>query len=120
MYSLKTGALIHAAIVSACLLCENVAAADANSLDEFGKAIGVAFQIRDDILDVEGETDIIGKPVGSDQSLDKATYPSLFGIAASRRRCDELLGGAMGNLESFSGSSTSLAWLARFIVERGQ
>ncbi len=120
MYALKTGALIHAAIMSACLLCENVAAADANSLDEFGKAIGVAFQIRDDILDVEGETDIIGKPVGSDQSLDKATYPSLVGIAASRRRCDELLGGALSNLESYSGSATSLAWLARYIVKRGQ
>lgn len=120
MYSLKTGALIHAAIVSACLLCEDLSEAKANSLDDFSQAIGVAFQIRDDILDVEGETDIIGKPVGSDQSLDKATYPALFGLVASRQRCDELLDGALSNLESFADSATSLAWLARYIVARGQ
>jgi len=120
MYSLKTGALIHAAIVSACLLCEDLSEAKANSLDDFSQAIGVAFQIRDDILDVEGETDIIGKPVGSDQSLDKATYPALFGLAASRQRCDELLDGALSNLESFADSAASLAWLARYIVARGQ
>jgi farnesyl diphosphate synthase len=120
MYSLKTGALIHAAIVSACLLCEDLPTAKANSLSDFSQAIGVAFQIKDDILDVEGETDIIGKPVGSDQSLDKATYPALFGLAASRQRCDELLDAALSNLESFADSAASLVWLARYIVARRQ
>ncbi len=119
MYSLKTGALIHAAVVSTCLLRDDVSAVHANALDDFGRAIGLAFQIKDDLLDVEGETEIIGKPAGSDQSLNKATYPSLFGIAASRKRCDELLAGALLNLESFGHSAASLTWLARYIVERG-
>ena len=120
MYSLKTGALIHAAIVSACLLREDLASEHAAALDDFGKNIGVAFQIQDDILDVEGETHVIGKPSGSDARLAKATYPALFGIDASRRRCDELLQSAIKNLGIFGESAAPLEWLARYIVERGK
>jgi geranylgeranyl pyrophosphate synthase len=120
MYSLKTGALIHAAIVSPCLLREDIEESSAAALDAFGRAIGVAFQIRDDILDVEGETHVIGKPSGSDEKLGKATYPGLFGVEASRKRCDELLQSALANLGPFGPSAAPLEWLARYIVERGQ
>ncbi len=120
MYALKTGALIHAAIVSACLLREDLDTASATALDAFGKHIGIAFQIKDDILDIEGETHVIGKPSGSDAKLGKATYPALFGIDASRARCDELLCSAMANLEPFGAASGPLEWLARYIVERGE
>lgn len=120
MYALKTGALIHASIISACLLCENLASDDFNALDDFAQKIGLAFQIKDDILDVEGDTNVIGKPAGSDASLNKATYPSLFGIDASRKRCDELLDAALANLVRFGPSAAPLEWLARFIVERGR
>jgi len=120
MYSLKTGALIHAAIVSPCLLRDDIDASTTATLDAFGRAIGVAFQIKDDILDVEGETHVIGKPTGSDEKLGKATYPGLFGMGASRKRCDELLHSALANLESFGQSGAPLGWLARYIVERGQ
>ncbi len=120
MYSLKTGALIHAAIVSPCLLHEDIEESGAAALDAFGRAIGVAFQIRDDILDIEGETHIIGKPSGSDEKLGKATYPGLFGVDASRKRCDELLQSALANLKPFGQSAAPLDWLARYIVERGQ
>lgn len=120
MYALKTGALIHAAIVSASVLRENVDADLAARLDRFGRSIGIAFQIKDDILDVEGETHVIGKPSGSDERLGKATYPALFGLDASRKRCDELLGNALEALEPFGDSATPLKWLARYIVERGQ
>lgn len=120
MYSLKTGALIHAAIVSPTLLREDLAAADIEALDAFGRDIGVVFQIKDDILDVEGETQVIGKPAGSDQALNKATYPALFGIEASRARCDELLSQALGNLDQIGASAAPLRWLARYIVERSQ
>jgi len=120
MYSLKTGALIHAAIVSACVLREDLDDTGTAALDTFGRAIGVAFQIQDDILDVEGETHVIGKPSGSDAKLGKATYPALFGIDASRRRCDELLQSAIANLDVFGESAASLEWLARYIVERGK
>ena len=120
MYSLKTGALIHAAIVSPCLLRDDIDASTTAALDAFGHAIGVAFQIKDDILDVEGETQVIGKPSGSDEKLGKATYPGLFGMDASRKRCDELLHSALADLEFFGLSGAPLGWLARYIVERGQ
>jgi geranylgeranyl diphosphate synthase type II len=120
MYSLKTGALIHASVVSACLLRDGLATTDFEALDRFGRDIGIAFQIKDDILDIEGDTDVIGKPAGSDESLNKATYPALLGIDASRARCDELLAAALSNLERFGQSAAPLEWLARYIVERGQ
>jgi len=120
MYALKTGALIHAAVVSACLLREDLDDNSAAALDAFGRKIGVAFQIKDDILDVEGETDVIGKPSGSDEKLGKATYPALFGVDASRSRCDELLQSALANLQPLGKSAEPLEWLARYIVDRGQ
>jgi geranylgeranyl pyrophosphate synthase len=120
MYALKTGALIHASIVSACLMRDDLATVDFAALAAFGREIGVAFQIRDDILDVEGDTDVIGKPVGSDQSLNKATYPALFGLDASRKRCNELLARALKHLSPFGQAAKPLEWLARFIVERGR
>ncbi len=120
MYSLKTGALIHAAIMSACLLRDDLDREHFAALDDFGRLVGVAFQVKDDILDVEGETHVIGKPSGSDEKLGKATYPSLFGIEASRVRCDELLEQALARLECFGAGATSLEWLARYIVARGQ
>jgi farnesyl diphosphate synthase len=120
MYALKTGALIHASIVSPCALREDIDPACTARLDSFGRNIGIAFQIKDDILDVEGDTAVIGKPSGSDQKLEKATYPSLFGIDASRKRCDELLRKAMEDLAPFGDDAAPLKWLARYIVERGQ
>ncbi len=120
MYALKTGALIHASIVSACLVHDDIADGHAAALDAFGRNIGIAFQIRDDILDIEGETNVIGKPSGSDEKLGKATYPSLFGLDASRRRCDELLDSALASLRTLGRAAAPLEWLARYIVERGR
>lgn len=120
MYALKTGSLIYAAVFSACLLAGDLPVTNTGALDKFSRTIGIAFQIKDDILDVEGETEVIGKPAGSDESLQKATYPALFGIAASRRRCDELLTSALASLEPFGDDAASLQWLARYIVERSQ
>jgi farnesyl diphosphate synthase len=120
MYALKTGALIHASIVSACQLREDLPAEDYEALDAFGRDIGIAFQIKDDILDIEGETHVIGKPSGSDLKLGKATYPALFGLEASRARCNELLSSAIGRLDRFGDAAAPLEWLAGYIVERGQ
>lgn len=120
MYSLKTGALIHAAIVSPGLIRSGPDEESHAALDAFGRAIGIVFQIKDDILDVEGETHVIGKPAGADERLCKATYPALFGIDASRRRCDELLAEALGHLAPFGEQASLLEWLARYIVERGR
>jgi farnesyl diphosphate synthase len=119
MYSLKTGALIRASILSAGLLVRHLPRERYEALELFSHAIGIAFQIKDDILDVEGDTEVIGKPAGSDASLNKATYPSLFGVDASRKRCDELLECGVEHLQIFGGSADSLRWLARYITERG-
>jgi len=119
MFALKTGALIRASVMSAALLAPDMPARYAAALDGFGRSIGLAFQIRDDLLDVEGKTEEIGKPAGSDIRLKKATYPSLLGIEASRRRCDELLGEGLAFLEVLPDAG-ALRWLARFIVDRGK
>ena len=119
MYALKTGALIHAAVMSACLLAQGLTQDRHDALDRFARDIGVAFQIKDDILDIVGDTEVIGKPAGSDAGLDKATYPSLFGVDASRRRCDELLQSGVAHLQGLGGDAEPLRWLADYIVERG-
>lgn len=118
MYALKTGALIHASVMSAGLLSDAAPKELLRALDTFARIVGVAFQIRDDVLDVEGETEVIGKPAGSDVGLSKATYPSLFGITASHRRCEELSGGAFEALEVVGEAGEPLRWLARHIVMR--
>jgi farnesyl diphosphate synthase len=120
MYSLKTGALIHASVLSPTSLCGDLADDAVRAIDAFGRAIGIAFQIKDDILDVEGETHVIGKQAGADQRLGKATYPGLFGLDQSRQRCNELLHGALRELEVFGDDAAPLEWLARFIVERSR
>lgn len=118
MYAQKTGALIHAAIMSACLLEPAMDSDRARALDRFAREVGIAFQIRDDILDIEGETTVIGKPAGSDAGLAKATWPGLFGLEPARQRCDELLQRATGRLGCCGDAAQPLRWLADFIVER--
>lgn len=118
MYSLKTGALIHAAVRSAALI-SGASRDHVTALDAFARSIGIVFQIRDDILDVEGETAVIGKPAGSDQRLGKATYPGIFGVEAASDRCADLLDQALRQLEVFGSDADPLRWLARYIIERG-
>lgn len=118
MHGLKTGALIRAAILSACCLADDLPDNKWHAMDIFARNIGLAFQIRDDILDVAGNTEIIGKPAGSDQKLKKATWPALFGIDESARQCHELLESALSELGLFGDDAELLRWLARYIVER--
>ena len=120
MHRLKTGALISAAVMSACCLAADLESAGLAAMKTFADDIGLAFQIRDDILDVEGETAHIGKPAGSDAALSKATWPSLFGLDESRRRCRELLEQATSQLDIFGDSATPLKNLASLIVERSR
>ncbi|MEM7430818.1 MAG: farnesyl diphosphate synthase [Pseudomonadota bacterium] len=119
MYSMKTGALIHAAVMSAVILSNEASDEERAAMDAFGRTIGIAFQIKDDLLDVEGDTEAIGKPAGSDAGLAKATYPRLVGVEASRKRCDDLLASAIEKLDDFGEHADPLRWLASFIVERG-
>jgi geranylgeranyl pyrophosphate synthase len=87
-------------------------------MKEFGHAIGLAFQIADDLLDVEGRTEVIGKTAGLDSRNRKATYPALFGVEASRQRLDELYSKALGLLAPFGSSAEGLQWLCDYTVRR--
>lgn len=119
MYALKTGALIHASVISACIIAGHLGHEQHDALDQFGRCLGVAFQIKDDILDVEGETEVIGKPAGSDVKKQKATYPSLFGLQQSHARCDELFDKALSSLTDFGADAEPLRWIARYVIDRG-
>lgn len=118
MHNLKTGALFRACVMSVTCLVDDLTTQEHASLDQFSRDIGLAFQIRDDILDVKGETAVIGKQAGADQRMDKATWPALFGLEESVDRCDELVRSATQDLTVFGANAESLKSLANYIVER--
>ncbi|MDX2418897.1 MAG: (2E,6E)-farnesyl diphosphate synthase [Xanthomonadales bacterium] len=118
MHIHKTGALIRASVVIGAL-CGNLSAQDdIDKLDHYAKCIGLAFQIRDDILDVEGEAATLGKNPGMDQRLEKATYPSVIGLEAARQRATELHTEAMDSLTDFDERADPLRWISMYIIER--
>jgi geranylgeranyl diphosphate synthase type II len=87
-------------------------------LDCYGEDIGLAFQVIDDILDVVGETEVTGKPQGSDERKNKMTYPRLFGIDESRKKAKELIDAAIGALSGFDEKADPLRDIARYLYER--
>src|SRR5271167_1537832 len=113
----KTAALITASLVSGGLYAGSKDSQVAK-LRAFGLAIGLAFQIVDDVLDVTQTSEQLGKTAGKDTASEKATYPALFGIEASVRRADALVNDAFKELESFGERAEPLKELARFLVER--
>ena len=118
MHVHKTGALIRASVLLAALSAPEVDEARLENLDRFAKCVGLAFQIRDDILDVEGDTETLGKTQGADQALNKPTYPALIGLEESRQAARELVDQALGALKGFGSEADLLRWVARYIVER--
>jgi geranylgeranyl diphosphate synthase, type II len=117
IHARKTGALLTVSIQSGAILSGATSAQEA-ALTEYGQQVGVAFQIVDDILDVIGDEAIIGKPVGSDEKNDKATYPKLFGLEAAKRLAREASQAAVSALWAFDDRADALRAFARFIVER--
>jgi farnesyl diphosphate synthase len=89
-----------------------------NALDHYAKCIGLAFQVRDDILDEESDTETLGKTQGADRALNKPTYTSILGLAAARELIQELHNDAIASLEPFGNDAEALRWLARYIIER--
>ena len=120
MHRRKTGALIHAAVQLGRLAAPPCAPAIADALDRYGRAIGLAFQIVDDLLDVEGETAAIGKTSGADAARGKPTYPLVMGVDAARARAQELKRAALESLTPLGDNGRTLAELATYIVERTQ
>ena len=117
LHSLKTGALIRAAVRMGALAAGAPAPA-LPALDHYAEALGLAFQIRDDILDVEGDAAQLGKTAGKDQAQGKSTYPALLGMARSRQRLDQLSSTMLAALEPLGPGADALRALAAFSVAR--
>ena len=118
MHIHKTGALIRASVKLGALCCPNVDTEKLSKLDHFAKQIGLAFQIRDDILDVEGDTARLGKTQGADIARNKPTYPALMGLEAAKEMAEELYYDALNSLDVFAENAKPLRELSRYIVQR--
>lgn len=117
IHSLKTGALIRCA----CTIGAILAGADesaVNAMDEYAKNLGIAFQIRDDILDVKGNAETLGKPIGSDEESDKNTYVKLCGIEKSEELVKEYSQKAKNALSPFGNKADFLLKLTDYLIDR--
>jgi farnesyl diphosphate synthase len=113
----KTGELIRAAVMMPSELAA-LDSAERESLDRFARDIGLVFQIRDDLLEVEQDTSTLGKSAASDSENQKSTYPSVLGVDAARRRADEVYARALDALAVFGERGAGLRWLSEFILKR--
>ena len=118
MHARKTGALIRASVALGALCAPNCDPARLEQLDVYARAIGLAFQITDDILDVEGDTETLGKPQGSDQKHAKPTYPALLGLERARALAREQHTAALESLRSLGDNGQLLGEIADFILDR--
>jgi geranylgeranyl diphosphate synthase type II len=119
IHAKKTGSLISAACrIGALVGSENLAWADA--LEAYGRDVGLAFQIADDVLNETSTPEQLGKAAGSDRDRKKATYPALIGLEASQQKAASLIVDALKHLQSLPGSTTFLEELAKFSVSRGR
>ncbi len=118
MHIYKTGALIRASVMLGAQSAAGLAAEKFGALDRYAKCVGLAFQIQDDILDVEGETATLGKKAGADSALNKPTFPSILGLERSKRRAQELKQEALSALAPLGEAAEPLKYLAEYIVSR--
>lgn len=118
MHIHKTGALIRTSVRLGALASGNATAQALARLDHYAKCTGLAFQIRDDVLDIEGDTAVIGKQQGADIARNKPTYPALLGLAGAKERARELHEEAIASLAGFGPAADPLRWLSHYIVDR--
>ncbi len=118
MHARKTGALIRASVLMAAACVPTLDAASYGALNQFAAAIGLAFQIQDDLLDVLGDVSTLGKATGADRERDKPTHPSIIGIEASQERVHWLHGQALEALAPFGERAAPLRSLANWLLSR--
>ena len=114
----KTGALISAAIMMAAVTIFNGTDQGIPKLREFGLAIGLAFQVQDDILDIISATEVLGKTAGKDQQVDKSTYPALMGLEHAQAYAEDLHNQAMNALAYFGENAQELKNITQFLLKR--
>lgn len=117
LHAYKTGALIKVSVTSGANLC-GASASEISALSRYGDAIGLAFQIADDILDIEGDEEILGKDIGSDRDKGKSTFPAVIGLHESKRQAACLVDEAVSVLKNFGDAAEPLRLIARYIIER--
>lgn len=120
LHALKTGALIRASVRLGALAAGADSAAALRALDDYASALGLAFQIRDDLLDVEGATATLGKTAGKDAAQSKPTFPALLGIDGTHRRLRQVTAQALAALAPFGARAGQLAELARHVAARAR
>ncbi len=118
MHIHKTGALIRTCVQFAAFSASHLSNEKFKALDSYAKAIGLSFQVQDDILDVIGNTEILGKPQGSDSKHNKPTFPSIIGLQASREKAVELHQQALQSLSIFNEEADILRYISAWFVER--
>jgi farnesyl diphosphate synthase len=118
MHVHKTGALIRASVRLGALAAGRTDARRLDALEDYGHAVGLAFQIRDDLLDIEADTAQLGKTAGKDAAANKPTYPAILGIEASRTELATLTARALAALDSLGVQAGPLRALASFVAER--
>jgi len=118
MHIHKTGALIRASVNLAALSKPDLEPAVAKKLDHYAKCIGLSFQVKDDILDVESDTATLGKTQGKDEDNDKPTYPALLGMAGAKQKAQELHEQAVESLAGFGAEADLLRDLSLYIIKR--
>ncbi len=118
MHRMKTGALIRASILLGAMCSATVTRQELDLLGHYADCIGLSFQIQDDILDVIGDTETLGKPSGSDEKMQKPTYPSILGLDASRKLALDLHQQALVHLDPLDERADMLRQLSSYIVER--
>ena len=118
MHIHKTGALIRTSVLMAVLCQPGSSSALQQKLDHYGKCIGLAFQIRDDILDVTADTETLGKASGADKALDKPTYPALLGLSGARQHAIALCDEALASVAELGTAADTLRWIANYIIAR--
>ena len=117
MHALKTGALIEASVKVGAILGKG-SPVQIQQLKTYSKNIGLAFQVTDDLLDVEGDPNVMGKDAGSDQARSKSTYPALLGIEQSKQFAKKLVNNALKALDYFDNKAQPLRAIAYYIVDR--
>lgn len=118
IHNLKTGALLRCAVNMACASVEDLPIEHANKMDAFAQLIGLAFQIQDDILDLTSTTSELGKPQGSDEKLNKSTYPNLLTLAGAQTKAQEVYQSALAQIQQLPYNVEYLVEFAQFIVQR--
>ncbi len=118
MHIHKTGALIRASVELGALSAPEVDPFSFEAVSHYAKCIGLAFQVQDDILDVESDTETLGKPQGSDVERNKPTYPELLGLEGAKKAARELHAQALESLDRFDKRADPLRWIADYIIQR--